>query len=494
MNNMVNKLLANNFFIKVFLLAFCMGFFNLFSFHINAQEGYQIDIDLDNFNQEEIIFAYEFLDRYPVVDTIRRNDVGNFQIKADSSLIPGIYLLVLPPNNDFVTLLINEDEQQFSVKADVNDLSGSMQITGSPDNKMYYEYMNYLNTKVGVLNQFRAAADATEDVAEKFKNKEAFQKGVDEIRDYQFGIIKNHPESFTAALIKSEIEYEIPEYDGSPQEVQYLKYSFRKKHYFDMMDLADPRLLRSEILFTKVFYYLDNLTPKNIDSLNVAIDKVLSLVKPAPKTFKYYLDHIMITYASSDIVGMDGVYVHVVDKYYSKELTPWVAEDDLAEMKDDISRRKNILIGKIAPDIKMQLKDGTPINLHDVDADYTVVYLWQPGCSHCKKSMPFMKDFYTKFKDKGVELFTGCTKITKKVPECWKYVEENELGDWLNTVDPYLQSRFVQIYMAEKTPKIFILDDEKRIIMKDIDATQLEDIMNSILEENKKSNVPAGRS
>jgi len=491
---MVNKLIQNQFFIKNSLSTFYIGLFCLFSINVNAQEGYQIDIELDNFNEDEIIFAYEFLDRYPVVDTIRRNDAGKFQIQADSFLIPGIYLLVLPPNNDFVTLLMNEDEQCFSVKADVHDLSGSMQITGSPDNKMYYEYMNYLNSKVGALNEFRAAADATEDVSEKFKNKEAFQKGVDEIRDHQFEIIKNHPKSFTAALIKSEIEYEIPAYDGSPQEVQYLQYYFRKKHYFDMMNLADPRLLRSEILFNKVFYYLDNLTPKNTDSLNVAIDKVLSLVKPAPQTFKYYLDHIMITYASSDIIGMDAVYVHVVDKYYSAEATPWVAKEDLAEMKDDISRRKNILIGKIAPDIKMQLQDGTPISLHEVDANYTVVYLWQPGCSHCKKSMPFMKDFHSKFKDRGIELFTGCTKITNKVPECWKYVEENELGDWLNTVDPYLQSRFVQIYMAEKTPKIFILDDEKRIIMKDIDATQLEDIMNSILEENKKSNVPSGRS
>ena len=45
------------------------------------------------------------------------------------------------------------------------------------------------------------------------------------------------------------------------------------------------------------------------------------------------------------------------------------------------------------------------VNLHKIEAPFTVLFFWDPDCGHCKKSMPKMLEFYDDFKDKGVEVF-----------------------------------------------------------------------------------------
>lgn len=456
-------------------------------------DSYRIEVQLDHYDQQEILLTYQFLDRYPVVDTAQINTNGRFVFEGDSLLIPGVYMLVLPPENEFITVLINEEDQQFTIKSDFQNLTSSMEVTGSTENQLYYEYLNYLNDRIAVLNGYRQAANEATSIEEESKYQQLFNQDVQQIGRYQETVIAEYPNSLTASLIKAELETPLPNFKTNSQdELNYLQYAFRKKHYFDHLDFNDGRLLRSEILFQKVDFYLNRLTHARPDSIIAAVDYVLEKLKANPKNYKYYLDHLMLTYANSDVVEMEAVYVHIVENYYAKGEAPWVDKDNLAEMIADAESRKPLLLGQPAPEITMQLRDGSSIALYDVNADFTVIYLWQPNCSHCKKSMPYMKDFYKNYKDKGVEIFAGCTKTVKKVPDCWKYVDENDIGHWINTVDPYMRSRFVQLYMAEKTPKIYILDADKKIVMKDIGAEQLPELLDYLISEKQQSEAGKG--
>ncbi len=43
------------------------------------------------------------------------------------------------------------------------------------------------------------------------------------------------------------------------------------------------------------------------------------------------------------------------------------------------------------------------INMHDIEAEYLVIAIWEPGCGHCKKEMPKLQEVYKQFKSKGLE-------------------------------------------------------------------------------------------
>ena len=96
--------------------------------------------------------------------------------------------------------------------------------------------------------------------------------------------------------------------------------------------------------------------------------------------------------------------------------------------------------------------------------------------------MPDLINFYNTYKPKGVEIFAVCTRLQDDVPKCWESVESQGMAQWVNVVDPFLRSRFKQIYDVRTTPQIFVLDRDKKIIMKKIGAEQLSEVMDRLLQ------------
>ena len=205
-----------------------------------------------------------------------------------------------------------------------------------------------------------------------------------------------------------------------------------------------------------------------------SVDFLLEKMDPKSDFFKFYVVHFINKAASSKVVGMDKVYVHMVDNYYANGRAYWADEEQLAKMIDNAERTRPLLIGKPAPDLELKRRDGTDFRLYDVKAKYTILYYWQFACPSCKKSTPFMKDFYAKWQPRGVEVISICTR-QREIDNCWKYVDDNDIGDWLHATDKY--QRFARIYDVRSTPTIYILDENKEIISKRIGAQQLDEIL-----------------
>ncbi len=304
--------------------------------------------------------------------------------------------------------------------------------------------------------------------------------------DYQRKFVADNPNSLTAALISAGLPMEYPDFEGDEQAVQMAKWRYTKAHFFDNINLGDPRLLRTPFLFERVDYYVNKLQIQHPDTLAIAIDEVLEKMRPAEETFKYYLIHFLNFYARSNIVGMDAVYVHIADKYYAAGQAPWTNEDQLKKIVENATELRPLLIGKIAPNVTLLDRAGKNVTLHNIESEYIVLYFWRYDCGHCQKTLPEMKAFYEKFKDKGVKLVSVCAKFTDEVPKCWEYIDEKEIGDWLHLTDPFHRSKYMTIYSIKTTPQIYVLDREKRILSKRIGAEQLEEVIDRIIEMKQK--------
>lgn len=452
-----------------------------------AQEGFNIEVDIEGFEGEELYLGYYMMDKQYLQDTTQRNDEGTFVFQGAEALEPGMYLVVLPPDNNFFQLIINEGEQDLFVSTSVENLNADFKIEGSKDNELLYQYVNTLNGLRPKADQMgKKIQELPEGDPEKARLQQQLEALNQEVMGIQEKILTEHPNSLTAAIIKMNRNVDVPQFEGNPQEVQMKQYLYMRDHYFDNMNLQDPRLLRTPFLFQKVDYFVHKYHVQHPDTISQAIGKVLKLMEGNEETFKFYLSHFLNEYAKSKLVGMDAVYVYLVENYYAKGKAPWVEEENLKKITDNAAKLKPLLIGKTAPDFVAQKKDGSKISLHQVDSDITVLYFWRYDCGHCKESTPIMKEFYDKYKDKGVEIFAVCVKFTDEVPECWDYIEENEIGDWIHVVDPYLRSKFTTMYDIQSTPQVYVLDENKEILSKKIGAEQLGEVVDKIIEMRGK--------
>jgi thiol-disulfide isomerase/thioredoxin len=446
--------------------------------------GYSIKVKLTGYTEKQLFLGYHFGEKPYLKDTALINSQGYFVFEGEEALPGGVYLIVMPPDNQYFQILVSENEQNFTVIANPKDPVKDTKIEGSPDNKLLYDYLKYLASKRPLADTMRVQLDRLKDNPKEVERlTKELEKLNDEVLVYQKDLVAKHPKTLTAAIIKANLPLDIPEYTGTQEEQQMQKWRYSLQHFFDNIDMADPRMLRTPFLFERITYYMEKLNVQHPDSLSKAVDFILGKVQSNEETFKYYLIHFLNQYAKSNIVGMDAVYVHLVDKYYATGKAPWTDSTQLKNIVENANELKPTLIGKTAPNIQLDRRDGAKFKVHDIQAEYTILYFWAYDCGFCKKSTPVMKEFYEKFKDKGVKLVAVCRKFGKDVPECWKYVDENGTQDWIHATDPYNTAK---VYYVKTTPQIFILDKNKEIISKRIAPEQLNEVMDRIIEMNKK--------
>jgi thiol-disulfide isomerase/thioredoxin len=221
------------------------------------------------------------------------------------------------------------------------------------------------------------------------------------------------------------------------------------------------------------------------DSLIPETEMLVNAAKKNKETFKYMVWYLTNTYETSNIMGMDAVFVELVKKYYTKEQAYWVDDATLYKIQDRAKVLEPILLGKQVKNLVLADSNEVYQSLYNVKSPYTILYFWDPDCGHCKKATPKVKAYYDKVKTKGVQVFAVCTEVEM---EKWrKYIRENNL-DWINVADPKIQNNFRHEFDVLTTPQIFILDKDKKIIAKKIDEETMEKILDHELDpkSNKK--------
>ena len=454
------------------------------SLSVAAQDdAYRIAVNVDGYEEDFLTLGYYLMDKQYIVDTAYRSDAGDYVFRGDSApLDPGIYLVVLSPDNNYFQFLISDDgDQEFSLQSSTNDL-GSVRAEGSDENQLFYDYLNYLGDRQQESTVFRAVLEDSTQSARAADARAGLEALDRQVREYQDRVVSLNPESFTAAIIRANQPATPPDFaDVTDNEERRTKqWRWLQEHYFDGLDLADARLLRTPFLFQRVDYYINQLQIKHPDTLAAAIDAVLAQFDPTSEAFKYFTVHYTNEAAGSQIVGMDALYVHMVDTYYRTGKAYWSDDEQMKKMTETADRLRPLLIGQTAPDLKMVTREGKDTSLYAIDTDYTVLYFWRYDCPACKKSTPHMKEFYENYRDKGVTIFSVCTKGVEDLGDCWDYVDEQGTGDWVQVADPY--QRYYKEYDIKSTPTIFLLDRDKKIVSKRIGAEQLGEVVDALMQ------------
>ncbi|MBV6471961.1 MAG: Thiol-disulfide oxidoreductase ResA [Saprospiraceae bacterium] len=448
-----------------------------------AQE-YRISVKINGYENDTLLLGYYFGDKQYIKDTAYRMKNGSFIFKRDTTLPAGMYLVVTKPDHNFFQILVDEDRQKFGVETEFTGLNEKLSFSGSKLNYEFNAYIDFLGAQRKLADSLSALLRDSSLLASHAKFRQQLDELDEGVQLRQQEILKTNPKSLLSLIIRWSRDVSMPDFSTWPDgERESRMFAYYKTHYFDEADFKDDRIVRLPLFFQKVDRYIQNLTVQHPDSISASLDDILSRLTPGSESHKFILSHYLNSYAASRFVGMDAVYVHLVENYYAKGLAPWIETEQLSKMIKDAKALKPLLIDKPAPDIRVfRLDDSTPVNLHGISSPYTVLIFWAPDCGHCKKSLPTVKAFHQKFKDKGVEVVTVCTQLGSDAKNlCMEQVKLLEMNSVINLYDPTHSSKFKLIYDLKTTPQIYILDEHKKILTKKIGAEQLGEVMDKLL-------------
>jgi hypothetical protein len=463
------------------LLLFC--YITLFAVQA-GETGYRIEVQMNGYAEKELYLGYYFGDKTYVKDTAYANGDGKFVFRGKELLPSGIYIVVVKPSNNFLQLLIDSKNQQFSIATTLTDLVRDMDVNGSQDNRLLYQYLNYLN---GMRNE---ATQLQEAIDKKEPNASAKQVRLDElnkkVKQYQQGLLQRYPATLFATFLKANMppEQDMPSFSGKEEEQNRQRYLWARSRWFQHINLSDPFFVRTPVLWERVNAYLTNMTVQQPDSVIVAVEEVLNKAKSSEETYRYFITELLNFYARSNIVGMDKVYVHIAEKYYATGVANWVETEQKNKIVTNARALRPVLLGVKAPALKVETADGMQFNLHKFKASFTVLYFWNPQSGIAVKELETLKTVANNYKDKGVRIVTIYKSKENDLQQKFTAALQKYAMDvFLNTLDANPGESGSNAYNIVVTPQLFVLDANMMIVMKKISASQLSAVLDTLLKK-----------
>jgi len=472
--------LSNNQFRKIIFLGLALFSFIHTTNAASEKPSFEISFKITGLKDSMVYLANYYGEKQYLKDSAHVDANGLVVFKGQEALPGGIYLFVFPGKTYFEFLV--DKEQFFTMECQMGRVVETMKVKGSEDNRLFYEYLNFIQERSKEVEPLKNLRKTKMDLHENVDSIEAQIKLIDQaVNDYKKDFIAKHPERLLSNIFRASQDPIVPELpikaDGTRD--SSFAYYYYREHYFDNIDLSDERLLRSPIYYSKLSYYMKNMVINMPDSIFPVTDSLIARASKNKETFKYMVWYLTNTYETSNIMGMEAVFVHLVKNYYTKEKAYWVDDATLYKINDRANILEPLLLGKVAKNLILTDTSGVYQALHSVNAPITILYFWDPDCGHCKKVTPKVKAYYDKVKSKGVKVYAVCTEVEM---EKWRnYIKENNL-DWINVADPKLQNNFRHDFDILTTPQIFILDKDKKILARKLDEDNMEKIVDRELE------------
>ena len=480
-------------------LSFVLSFlsFILLSASAVAKDGYKININFTDVEADAKVFLCHY---YGKGGTVFKDDSvtlknGSGLIQSSKKIEGGIYLLLFADQSANMELILQNGDN-FSLTTTKKDFVSNLKLKGKSENNLFYGYQRFLIDYGKGFNKLKDAYAKAGNKQDSVAIGEQMSKKGKELINYRKGVIKTQPKAFLASLFRALAEPEVPEYKDWPLNDEGKKDStfpsrYYQQHYWDGYDFQDDRLIFTPMYEPKLKNYMDRWVVPIPDTVMVACDALLKKAEGADETFKYTLWYLTRWAETSKIMGMEEVFVYLVEEYYIGGKATWLKPEQLQKY---IKRAEDIapnMIGKPAMDIRVRNMANQVTPLSSVSAKYTLLVFFEADCGHCKKELPKLDSLYkSELYKYGLKIFA--VESSNEVDKWKKLVKDLNLKfGWMHVYDPDRSTNFRKFYDVYVTPTIYLLDENKTIIGRRVNHSNVLDVIKNHEKrqaEKKKQN------
>lgn len=145
-----------------------------------------------------------------------------------------------------------------------------------------------------------------------------------------------------------------------------------------------------------------------------------------------------------------------------------------------VERMLSTNVGQFAPEISLPTPNGKEIALSSLKGKLVLIDFWASWCGPCRKEMPNVVKIYSKFKNKGFEIY-GVSLDQDK--EKWMEAITKDGINWPQVSDlKYWDNVAARIYNVQGIPYTVLIDKDGKIIAKNLRGQELEKKIAEVLK------------
>lgn len=255
------------------------------------------------------------------------------------------------------------------------------------------------------------------------------------------------------------------------------KVEFLRDHYWDKFDFKDTtfiakidttRMLTAFAVYSEGYIH-DTLAYKYMPRL-------MQRASTSKRMYNYFLMLAeKVLHDPNSPMRNDEKYIPILESAVQSE---WLDEYERMPYEYDLEIARQNRIGRTANDFTFTLASGRTGRLHQIKADYTLIFISNPGCPMCGEikeqiaTSPMMQELIERKELKVLVLYPD-TDL-----EAWR----EHIGDypqsWINSYDAEQRIEKERLYDLKAIPALYLLDKEKRVLAKDCtDVAYIEKLL-----------------
>jgi hypothetical protein len=247
-------------------------------------------------------------------------------------------------------------------------------------------------------------------------------------------------------------------------------------HYWDEFNFEDqPAVTNPNLAEQKLVDFIAAMPGVSDEVRSASITKLLSLAKPQPFAFSHFkeqLEHYL--YDPNSPMRNDAYYESVLQFMLdSVELN----EVEKFRYRTRLNMAAKNKIGAPAMDFKFKMAAGNTSGLYELNAPYILLFFYEPDCPNCQiavaelsASVPFAQ-LIEKGQLKIAAIYAG-TNANR-----WQNYQKHIPASWSNGFDPANRIRLEEKYDLRASPTIYLLDQDKKVLLKDTDLNKTLDFL-----------------
>lgn len=388
-----------------------------------------------------------------IVDSTVVSAEGRFAF-AQREFPLGFYHLSIN-DTDQVDLILDPGEKHVELTFSGTPLQRHIAVKRSDENKRLWEYKLVSKeaqaVQAGVFEEKQKLAAG--DTKRMLELDSIAARATTLQQAHLQGILSGYPKSYFARVVKAD--------KGVDEAREQNPLAVMK-----VFDFSDASLMRSSVYDKAVMTFLRNIHASSEEQFVSASDSLLAYAGRDPECRAYMLDHLIDLYST---YGPEMPLQYLIDRYVVSPAGMAAIDPALHAKVADILK---VGVGSDAPDVDLPGPEG-PIALRPLveQARYTVLFFYSSTCDHCRAEMPVVKDVYSTFHPKGLEVIG--IALDPDTTEFQKAINENGLPWRCYSEFNGWGSSLAKAFRVKATPWFYVLDRRMRIAAKPVDGVAL---------------------